>query len=318
MATLIRKKPYTRVCIIKCIHVHSEEKRLIIFFSAKVEGEEFFDKVPGLCQLIASLCTVSCVGSLMTIGLMSINRYMYICSHDKYTRIFTKRKSICMCVSVYFVGGFLVLLNAAGIGDHGYDRKSIECIWDRMATQSYTIVFSITLVWIPSIMITTCYLRIYLHVREHSKRMRIHNQMGVSTTMRVNFHLAKTLCIIFIVFITCWAPYALILVTDTKDDYPLEAHVIITVFAHIHPSTNWIIYYYTNKRFAMAVQDLLFNNRLLRSLYLPNATKSSVSGTEGTKIKNSSIGLSENSMQVCKPHEVREVQHSERTHSSEL
>jgi hypothetical protein len=30
-------------------------------FSAKLEGEEFFDKIPGFCQVIASGCTISCV-----------------------------------------------------------------------------------------------------------------------------------------------------------------------------------------------------------------------------------------------------------------
>ncbi|KAK3096688.1 hypothetical protein FSP39_002375, partial [Pinctada imbricata] len=32
---------------------------------AKLEGEEFFDMVPGLCRAIAYGCTISCVNSLV-------------------------------------------------------------------------------------------------------------------------------------------------------------------------------------------------------------------------------------------------------------
>ncbi|WAR07886.1 OPSD2-like protein [Mya arenaria] len=41
---------------------------------AKIEGEEFFESVPGLCKSVASICTISCVASLMTIAAMSLNR----------------------------------------------------------------------------------------------------------------------------------------------------------------------------------------------------------------------------------------------------
>ncbi|XP_045165615.2 melatonin receptor type 1B-A-like [Mercenaria mercenaria] len=225
---------------------------------AKVEGEDFFTDVPGLCQIVASLCTVSCVTSLMTIGLMSINRFFYICMHEKYERIFTKYRCICVCISLYFVGGFLVLLNAADVGDHGFDSKSLECIWDRMASYPYTVVFS-TLVWIPSILISICYLKIYLYVRAHKKRMR---EQHVSSKLR-SFHLAKTLFIIYVVFVTCWAPYALLVVVDSNNTFRHEIHVFITMFAHLHPSINWFIYYKTNKKFAAGYRSLFHRCKML-------------------------------------------------------
>ncbi|XP_045167033.2 melatonin receptor type 1B-like [Mercenaria mercenaria] len=221
---------------------------------AKIEGEEFFNRIPGLCQTIASICTVSCVTSLMTIGLMSVNRYVYICAHEKYDRLFTKWNCIGMSMSLYFIGGLLVLLNVADIGDHGYDRKSLECIWDRMATYPYTVVYSVTLVWIPSIIIGICYLKIYLYVKVHSRRVADQIQSGASKPLR-SYHLAKTLFIIYAVFITCWVPYALLIVIDAHDSFPHELHVSITVFAHLHPSLNWLIYYVTNKKFEDAYKQ---------------------------------------------------------------
>ena len=233
---------------------------LILFIiSAKIHGAEFFDRMPGLCQTVASLCTISCVSSLMTIALMSVNRYFYICQHEKYRIIFTYRNVIFMCLSLYLVGTFLVLLNLAGIGDHSFDHKSYECIWDRMATFPYTVVFSVTLVWIPTLITGTCYLRIYLYVSAHRRKIRQQhdaNDVQKATPTLRKLNLAKTLFTIYAVFTTCWIPYALLIVIDSKDEFPHEVHIYITMFAHLHPSLNWIIYYVTNKKFADAYKQL--------------------------------------------------------------
>lgn len=198
----------------------------------------------------------------MTIAVMSINRYFYICAHDKYERIFKKWNCIFMCISLYFIGGFLVLLNAVNIGDHGFDRKSLECIWDRMATFQYTIAFSIMLVWIPSLVTGLCYLKIFLYVRGHRNRLREQNYADNAGPCVRSFRLARTLFIIYAVFVTCWAPYALLIVTDSRDNFPHEIHVYITMFAHMHPSLNWLIYCVTNKKFASAYRSCFTNCRV--------------------------------------------------------
>jgi hypothetical protein len=131
-----------------------------------------------------------------------------------------------------------------------------------MATFPYTVVFSIALVWIPSAVIGICYLKIFLYVRSHKKRMRPQKSLYGKKTALKSFRLAKTLFIIYAIFVTCWAPYALLIVLDTNDDFPYEFHLIITLFAHLHPSVNWIIYYFTNKRFAASYREVLLRLKL--------------------------------------------------------
>ena len=193
----------------------------------------------------------------MTIAAMSFNRYIYICAHDKYGRIFKKWNSICICVSFYLIGGILVLLNVADIGDHGFDRKSLDCIWDRMATYPYTIFYSLTLFWIPSIVTGICYVKIFLFVSRHRKRIGEQSHTINTRQFKRNIHLAKSLFVIYSVFITCWAPYALLIVIDSEDTFPHEVHLYITIFAHLHPSMNWLIYLVTNKKFADAYKRLI-------------------------------------------------------------
>ena len=228
--------------------------------SGKLEGEHFFDTVPGLCQTLASICTVSCISSSMTIATMSVNRYFYICRQDDYRRIFRQRNCILYCVAFYLTGTFIVLLNMADIGDHTFDRKSLECIWDRMATFPYTIVFTIALVWLPLVVTGTCYLRIFTYVRTQRRKIAEHSELSgtiANSHRKQKVQLAKTLFLIYAVFMTCWVPYALLIVIDSEDKFAHQSHVFSTAFARLHPSLNWLIYYLTNKRFAEAYRYIL-------------------------------------------------------------
>lgn len=220
----------------------------------KLEGEEFFSKIPGFCQMIAFGCTISCVNSLGSIALLSFNRYVFICHHNYYAKIFRKGTCIIMCCCLYAVGLLLVLLNFAGIGGHSFDRKSLECIWDRMETYTYTVVFSVTLVWIPVIVVGFSYLSIFLKVQKSRQNTK---HAASKRTSSFSSGLAKTLFIIYVVFAACWIPFALLIVLDKDDTFPHEVHLYITVWAHLHPSINWLVYYFTNTKFEAAFNRIV-------------------------------------------------------------
>ena len=74
-------------------------------------------------------------------------------------------------------GFFLISFNFFGIGDHAFDYKSYECVWDRMASHDYTIVFAIVLVWVPIIITGLAYSRTYRYVRR--VRTNITKGLGV-------------------------------------------------------------------------------------------------------------------------------------------
>ena len=117
----------------------------------------------------------------MTLAAMSCNRYVLICHRHLYHRIFNTRNSVIMCCCFYLIGFVLIAFNFIGIGDHSFDHKSLECIWDRMANHNYTIVFAVVMVLIPITVIGLSYVRLYMHVRQ--AKMKIHSH-GNSTNPR--------------------------------------------------------------------------------------------------------------------------------------
>lgn len=202
------------------------------------------------------MCTISCIASLGSIAYLSFNRYIYICHNKYYTKVFTHRTCIGMCVLLYGIGLLMVELNSVGIGNHGFDDKSLECIWDRMATYTYTVVFSVSLVWIPLIVIGISYLRLFQYV------LRVRGQVSDSTIITANvsnasLKVVKTIFIAYSAFAICWIPFAVLLIADVDDTFSHELHLCITIFAHFHPSVNWAIYYFTNSKFRKTLKHLI-------------------------------------------------------------
>ena len=69
--------------------------------------------------------------------------------------------------------------------------------------------------------------------------------------------LARSLFIIYLVFSACWMPFSLLIALDANDTFAHEVHVTVVVWAHLHPSVNWLIYYHTNRKFHTAFRKLL-------------------------------------------------------------
>lgn len=157
--------------------------------AGKLEGENFFHQVPGLCEAVAYMCTVSCIVSLGSITLMSFSRFVFICHNKYYKTIFRKGTCVAMCVGLYLIGISLILLNLAGIGGHSFDRKSLVCIWDRMATYYYTVTFSVVLVWIPVLFTGLFYICIYSTFR---KNCRVVTEMTSHNLQRKSIGFART------------------------------------------------------------------------------------------------------------------------------
>ena len=61
----------------------------------------------------------------------SFNRYVHICHYQAYNRIFTLRNSVLMAVGLWVVSFLMEMPNFLGWGNHYYDKKSLNCMWDR-------------------------------------------------------------------------------------------------------------------------------------------------------------------------------------------
>ena len=181
----------------------------------------------------------------------SFNRYLHICHHATYAWLFSFRNSLLMIGCLWTLAFLLVLPNFIGWGDLIYDHKTLSCIWDRTADYSYTLFFVATGIGFPVTLISVCYLKIYLHVLRSARQVQsTANSMSMSLKERmISMRLSRTLFIIFVTFVTCWTPYALIIAIDVDDRLPIELHATTVLVAHINSCVNCILYGATNRQF---------------------------------------------------------------------
>lgn len=218
-------------------------------FSGLVYGESYFVARPIFCDIIAVMCLGACVVALLCIGGVSFNRYFFICHNEFYSRIFGMRKNIALCGCFWVVAALVTSPTLLGWTDIIYDHKALECMWDRRLSPSFTIFFS-SIVILTIIVILISYMRIFLFFRNSKRRVAVTNASNSSnnSTMR----LARSLFCIFIAFVVCWSPYAVLMLSDFEDRCPQVVNLYIIMFAHMHSTLNPYIHVLTNLQFRQA------------------------------------------------------------------
>ena len=188
--------------------------------------------------------------------MFSLNRYIHICHYAKYREIFTWRNSILMALALWLLCFLMKLPNFVGWGSNVYDRKSLNCTFDRLA-YSYTLFFVAAGVGIPVALIAYCHYKLYVFVKESEKRVA-GKATGLSSKDRSkSVRLARTLSVIFVAYVTCWSPFGVLVVVDPYDSAPLWLYLYTVLLAHSNSCINSVLYGLTNKEFRRGYGSVL-------------------------------------------------------------
>nr|QVK45857.1 G protein-coupled receptor [Proales similis] len=228
-------------------------------------GKSFFDANPFLCNLIGASCLVACVTSLMNIGGLAFNRYINICHHHLYEKWFSKKLTAVYCLLTWLIGLAMDVPNLTGWGGHYYDEKSLVCVWNRLASQSYSIFFPMSSIIIPSILILYFYIRIFVFASMASKRAASQqSKKEFKKSLKIAFGLFAS----FMLFFVCWVPFGFIVMIDFHDQLPMTVHAYFMMFAHLNSSLNPVLYAVCNPAFQRGYKQLI-----LRLICRPNSVR---------------------------------------------
>ena len=229
-----------------------------------IVGQTWFDRTPGICDFVACVCLTSCYCSLLSIGAIAVNGYIYICKQPLYEKVYTLHNTVIICLGLWVFGFMAQMPNFIGWGDHGYDRKARLFILDRTASLSYNTFFSLVGIAVPVALIGVCYGMIYKFMVNNQPTLKLLLEVGDMPGAKRDGQIRReirrqtiTLFTCFVVFVICWAPYAFVAIVDYKDQFPLEAHLFILLLAHINSSLNSIIYGISNPNFRHTYLHLL-------------------------------------------------------------
>nr|QVK45864.1 G protein-coupled receptor [Proales similis] len=244
-------------------------------------GEQLLLDNELLCQVIAFCNLVFSSVALFSMALLAINRYLAIVHPPTYKRWFTIKKTGIFCAGTWI---FAILLDAISYTDFGgrvYEPKIKSCFFERKKLGSLVIMASCCIV-LPCVIISVCYLKIYLFVRKSTSRVQ--QQQSQSKSQKDRLALAKSLFMIFFVYSICWLPTGTVHVTDSLLDFSYLVFFYTRLLAYANAAINPLIYVLTNPTLREAYMFCL--KKLFCSLVFQNLKLQRLDGRRDLTTQN--------------------------------
>ncbi len=233
----------------------------LMFFNNFNSVGVFFYGKPILCEMLGSICIISCCCSVWSVAAIAINRYVCICHRIIYPSIYNKRTLPFMILGLWIVGTLIDLPNFFGWGGHILDERAFFCTFNYLGDYSYNIYFIVFMALIPFTLLTYAYIRILVFSRASRKRLRNIQKSGDIPEGRfikpTDMRLLKSILTIWLVFGILWIPSSIIVLFDEDATWSRNLYIVSIFLAHMSSSTNSIVYAVTNKNFREGYSQFL-------------------------------------------------------------
>ncbi|CAH1173940.1 unnamed protein product [Phaedon cochleariae] len=251
-----------------------------------------------LCKMVPTLRYASVGVSLLSIGSISINRYILIAWPHLYQTIYTKTK---VCIYIGFIWAFSYGLQIPTLlgkwGVFGMDEKLGTCsiTTDKYGHSSKTALFVIGYA-APCIVIVLCYAKIYWVVRRSHKKLEQHSTGN--KFKKSEMKITKMVLVIFICFNVCYLPITIVKVFD-QDIEHAPLHVLSYLLIYLSSCVNPVVYVTMNKQYRRAYLDTLkckYNSILDSQQTQPPQSKNL--NLSVSYLKNNAVSHSPNKTQI--------------------
>ncbi|XP_030037329.2 G-protein coupled receptor moody isoform X3 [Manduca sexta] len=228
-----------------------------------------------LCKLVPFLRYGNVGVSLLSIALITLNRYIMIAHHSWYGRVYRKHNIALMIVfSWMFSYGMQIPTLVEVWGKFDYDPELGTCsiVPDEFGHSAKTALFVIAFI-VPALLIFICYARIFWVVHRSEQRMREHQRSQHNNPRTLNnstadkrstikdnretkarrneWRITKMVLAIFLSFLVCYLPITIAKVADNHVHYPVF-HVTGYLLLYASACVNPIIYVIMNAQYRAA------------------------------------------------------------------
>ncbi|CAH2090486.1 unnamed protein product [Euphydryas editha] len=228
-----------------------------------------------LCKLVPFLRYGNVGVSLLSIALITLNRYIMIAHHSWYSRVYRKHNIALMIVFSWMFSYGMQIPTLLGVwGKFDYDPELGTCsiVPDDNGRSAKTALFVIAFI-VPAMLIFICYARIFWVVHSSEQRMREHQRTQhtkPSSTLnngnekrstikdtretkarRNEWRITKMVLAIFLSFLVCYLPITIAKVADSHVHYPVF-HITGYLLLYASACVNPIIYVIMNAQYRAA------------------------------------------------------------------
>lgn len=114
-----------------------------------------------------------------------------------------------------------------------------------------------TTIVIPSCLTLYWYIRIFLFAYNSKRRILPQGDKASFFEINRSLHITKGLFGSFFLFVLCWVPYGIVVMTDWAGTHPIAAELYTVVLAHLNSALNPIFYGISNPAFRNGYKNFL-------------------------------------------------------------
>eukprot|EP00794_Sanderia_malayensis_P010832 gene10830-11984_t len=228
------------------------------------------------CILNGSGFMLFLIASILTMALISIQKYTTIVLYRSARGRFSKRHARYSIAAIWVIAVAMVLAPAAGWGTYTYTTGGHQCA--PYATNglglSYLVTMIIVMFIVPVACMSYCYLKLYLFTRNHIHTVGVNcrtasitiNRAGIQTNRTTGqqsiseARMIHTLIIIMLVFLACWLPCALFYIVKMMGVRVARNYEsLLIVCAYSNSALNPIIYALRHEAFRRGFRNIIGN-----------------------------------------------------------
>lgn len=219
-----------------------------------------------LCHLHAFSLNYVLFVSPITMALTAFNRYTRIVQPNRYSTIFTKRRSLAMLGCAWaFVACYVGIPKLAGLQDYGFIPGYALChvihLSDAGSYAHYSTVISLFLIS-PLAVATVCYLKVFKTVRHHNldiaPSLQFSHAQGHITVQEIK--ISKSLFVVVLAFVVCWIPawaVAIIIRFQVVKSIPRGVQLFCSLSIYMSSAVNPFIYAGMNRSFRQEFKKII-------------------------------------------------------------
>lgn len=229
------------------------------------------------CQISGFLMGLSVIGSIFNIAGIAINRYCYICHSLKYDKLYSDKNSLCYVILIWILTVVAIVPNFF-VGSLQYDPRVYSCTFAQSASSAYTIAVVFFHFILPILVVTYCYMRIWILVIQVRRRVKPEFRTKLTPHTVRNF---VTMFVVFVLFAICWAPLnfiGLAVAANPEQVAPLipEWLFVFSYFlAYFNSCLNAIVYGLLNQNFRQEYKKIIIEFCTAR-LFYPDSSNDAV------------------------------------------
>ncbi|XP_028395509.1 5-hydroxytryptamine receptor 1D-like [Dendronephthya gigantea] len=262
----------------------------------------------GLCRVWTWFDCFCEMASILTLMVISADRYSKISQPFKYRIRMNTSKSVIVIANIWFISTVSATFSLSSFGESAgiMSVAGRGCVNDN---KMYYTIISILFFFVPSVIIILMYALIF-YIAHRRQNMNRRGELGQSFAgtkndkknkeLRQELKTIRMLALVVCTFIVCWAPsFVLLLINFYKPEYliPLTLHeqqiigsLFITILPYFNSMCNPLIYACFDREYSNAFKHLLQRYNLCRRLTRQNTETSLSSATRRTYIRESTRG----------------------------